>query len=211
MKSRIALLLALFFCLNSSFVTIPLEEEWNLVTEKGDLKVYKRSKAGSKFKEVKIINIFNTDMESMLHELNDIENYVHWVFKCTESYTVKRLSDTEIVTYSLADMPMPIWDRDIVSYSKYRYDEKTGIHSFDSYSPENDERYVPVKDKIVRVKDYKAYWTLEDLGNNRIKSINIMHMEPGGSIPAWLNNMAITKGPTNSMKALQKRLDAKSQ
>ncbi|MGK0391507.1 MAG: hypothetical protein ACI94Y_004272 [Maribacter sp.] len=209
MKTKIILLLSLFFCLSSSFITIPMEEEWDLVAEKNDLKVYKRTKLGSKFKEVKIVNIFNADMKSMLHELNDIDAYVYWVFKCSESYTVKRLSETAIVTYSLADMPMPIWDRDIVSYSKYEYNEKTGVHSFNSYTPENDEKYIPIKNRVVRVKDYKAYWTLEDLGNNRIKSVNMMHMEPGGSIPAWLNNMAITKGPTNSMKALQKRLDAK--
>lgn len=203
------LFLPLFLILTTSFIVQPDNGKWDLVTEKGDLKVYKRTKEGSKFKEVKIINIFTANIEDMLAELDDLEGYVDWVYKCTESYTVKRLSDSEIVTYSLVNMPAPIWDRDIVSYSKYWYDEKTATHYYDSRTPENDSDYVPIKDNIVRVKDYKALWTIKELGNGRLESVNIIHMEPGGSIPAWLNNMVITKGPTNSMKALQKKLNAR--
>lgn len=210
MKFKIALILSFFFFLNSSFIAIPMEEEWNLVVEKEDLKVYKRTKLGSKFKELKIVTIFNSNMKDLLHEIDDIDSYVHWVYKCSDSYTIETLSATEVVTYNLANMPTPIWDRDIISYSKYQYDEKTKIHSYNSYTPENDEKYAAVKDKIVRVKDYKAYWSLEEIGENKIRSINIMHMEPGGSIPAWLNNMVITKGPIQSMRALQKRLDERN-
>ena len=211
MKMKHVLSLSLFFMITTSFISSPnkANRDWNLVTEKEDLKVYKRSKEGSKFQEVKIVNIFHAKVEDMLAELDDIEGYVHWVYKCTESYTVKKISNTEIVSYSLADMPSPIWDRDIVSHSKYWYDEKTATHHYDSRTPENDENYVPKNPNAVRVKDYKALWSVKDLGNGRLESVNIIHMEPGGSIPAWLNNMVITKGPIKTMKELQRRLDEK--
>lgn len=179
---------------------------WKLMSEKGDLKVYKRTREGTNLKEVRIDNVFHVPAEKLVKELDDADSYTEWIYKCAESKVLDLPKENEIVYYTLASVPAPIWDRDIVAKSVYQYFPDTKTHFYQSSVPSNDESYMPTRKKVVRVKDYGASWTIKEVGENKIETINTVYMDPGGSIPNWLTNMTLTSGPKKSMKALEKRL-----
>ncbi len=176
---------------------------WKLISDKGDLKIYKRTREGTNLKEVRIDNVFHVSAERMVQELNDVDGYTDWIYKCGEAKVIERPSDSEIIYYTLANVPSPIWDRDIVAHSKYVYYPEKKTHFFESTVPDDNETYEAVRKKVVRVKDYGATWTIKEVGPQKIETINTIYMDPGGSIPAWLANMTISKGPTKSMRALE--------
>lgn len=179
---------------------------WKLITTDGDIKVYKRTREGTDLKEVRIDNVFHVPAADLVRELDDADNYFQWIYKCGESKVLATPSENEIVYYTLANVPSPVWDRDIVAHSFYEYNPETKTHFYQSHVPENDAEYMPERKKVVRVKDYGSTWTIKEVGENKIETINTVYMDPGGSIPNWLANMTLTKGPTKSMKGLEKRL-----
>ncbi len=181
-------------------------EPWKKISEKGDLKVYKRTRPGTNLKEVRIDYVFHVNAKKLLDELDDAGNYTEWIYKCGEAKVISKPAKNEIIYYTLANVPSPIWDRDIVAHSVYQYFPEEKIHYYESSVPENDEELEPVRKKVVRVKDYGATWTIKEVEENKIETINTIYMDPGGSIPNWLANMTISKGPIKSMKALEKRL-----
>ncbi len=181
-------------------------EEWKLVQEKGNLKVYKRTRAGTSLKELRIDYVFNVSSDKLKKELDHAEGYTEWIYKCSEARVLANPAPDEIIYYTRANVPSPVWDRDIVAHSFYRYDEALKTHYYHSHVPENDEELVPIRKKIIRVKDYGSTWEIKEVGENRIETINTVFMDPAGSIPNWMTNMTLAKGPLKSMEALKERL-----
>jgi len=207
-------LVCLFFLkgVSPEAIYIPSHDEhgpWKLMSEKGDLKIYKRTRVGTSLKEVRIDNVFHVSAEELIRELDDADSYSEWIYKCAESKVLDLPKENEIVYYTLASVPAPIWDRDIVALSVYEYFPETKTHFYQSSVPPNDASYMPERRKVVRVKDYGASWTIKEIGENKIETINTVYMDPGGSIPNWLTNMTLTSGPKKSARALEKRLYGK--
>jgi hypothetical protein len=44
------------------------------------------------------------------------------------------------------------------------------------------------------------------LGPHHVKILYTLRTDPGGDLPAWLFNLFVTKGPTESFKNLQEQL-----
>jgi hypothetical protein len=65
---------------------------------------------------------------------------------------------------------------------------------------------VPVKPKVIRIANSTGKWVLSPLGNSSVKVVYTLHADPGGSIPAWLTNMFVTQGPSQSFKKLKVHL-----
>lgn len=190
--------LSFTFPTDSSFDTV-LTADWKLASSDGDLKVYKRDKAGSKYKEIKIENILDASVDDVVAALFDADDYKDWIYKCAESEKVKILNEDEFIYYTRADLPSPLWDRDIVAHSTYHFNG--GTHYFSSKEALGE---VAEKSKAVRVKQFSTSWVVKDLGGNRTSIVNQLHFEPGGIIPAWLVNMSIAKGPKKTMTNLKK-------
>ncbi len=182
---------------------------WKLTVEEGNLKVYKRTRAGTSLKELRIDHVFNVSGQRVVDVLNDADSYTKWIFKCSEAKTLARPSGAEIIYYTRANVPSPVWDRDVVAHSVYHFDENTRTHHFKSSVPENHEEYVPDRygEKVIRIMDYGASWEVREVGENKVETRNTVYADPAGSIPNWLVNMTLTKGPLKTARALEKYLD----
>jgi START domain len=65
---------------------------------------------------------------------------------------------------------------------------------------------VPVKSGVVRIANSKGKWVLSPVNKGRVKIVYTLHADPGGSLPAWLINMFVTKGPSQSFRKLKVHL-----
>jgi hypothetical protein len=66
--------------------------------------------------------------------------------------------------------------------------------------------YVPKDKKKVRIKFSDVNWTVTPAGANTLNIEYVAQADPGGSIPAWVSNMFITKGPYETFKLLRTAL-----
>ena len=178
--------------------------DWKIVVDDGDLKVYKRTSSHSSFKEIKATYIIAAPMQEIVDALNDIDKYTDWVYKCKDAKRVKNISDSKFIYYTHSDLPYPISDRDMVVINEEWYDATAGtIRSFSTIAQDNNP---PLKKNVVRIKNFESKWLFKDLGDGRTSIAYEMFLDPGGSLPAWLVNMAVSKGPVKTMKGLEARV-----
>ncbi|MGK0387740.1 MAG: hypothetical protein ACI94Y_000466 [Maribacter sp.] len=180
------------------------DNDWKLVVDQGDLKVYKRISSHSSFKEIKATYIIAAPMEEIVEALNDINKYAEWVYKCKEAKYVRKISDSKFIYYNHSDLPYPISDRDMVVVNEEWYDAAAGtIRSFSTIAQDHN---LPLKKNVVRIKEFESKWLFKDLGDGRTSIAYEMFLDPGGSLPAWAVNMAVAKGPVKTMRGLEARV-----
>jgi hypothetical protein len=65
----------------------------------------------------------------------------------------------------------------------------------------------PVKEGFLRVPFMHGHWNVKSLENNALQVEYILQIDPGGSIPVWLVNLAMAEGPYISFRNLKKQLE----
>lgn len=177
--------------------------DWKLKKEVNDLQVFVRKSEDSALKEIKVRYIANASMSNVVSVLRDVPAFPEWIYNCAEARVLERISDTETIYYSRIAFPFPMNDRDFIAHSKLWQNADTK-EIFIKVT--GDYNYLPIKKDIVRLPKIVINWHIQPLSNGKIQVEYHLLSDPGGSIPVWLVNMAIDKGPVNSMQNFKKML-----
>jgi hypothetical protein len=194
------IIIALLFCLRISGFG---QDGWELKTEKEGLKVYTKAYPDSKFKAIRVDLDLQATLSQIVALLMDVNTGAEWVYATKTSVLLKQVSPSELVYYSEIKLPWPMSNRDFIAQLKVTQDVKTKIVTIDGPVVPD---YVPVKEGIVRVKRSVGKWLITPMGPHHVKIVYTLRMDPGGDLPAWLFNLFVTKGPTESFKNLQEQL-----
>lgn len=198
-----SLLVILFSLLIKGDLKTQSTIDWNLVREVDNIKVYTRTSEKSDVKEIRIESFFNTDISTFVNLLKNPYRYTEWVYKCTESRRLETVSEDEFYYYIVTDLPFPVNDRDMIVITKSWIDEADGsINSFSESKPE----YLPEDDEYIRVPFYESSWKISATDQNSLFVEYQSITDPGGSLPIWMVNLAITSGPLKTMQALRELL-----
>ncbi len=172
---------------------------WELKKNKNNIKVYTRKVSASDFKEMKCTTQVKSSLSSIVKVLTDVNYFTLWIYKCIEAAEVKRTDDSEIYSYQLFDAPWPLDDRDVVARLKVKQDGKTKVVTAHSVLADG---LVPVKEDVVRIKNFHTTYTLTPLGNGWVEIDYELGTEPGGNIPAWLANLVMVNGPFTTQQLM---------
>jgi hypothetical protein len=116
----------LFFCFFislSCFCQSGLD--WQLKKYESGIAIYSRKTINSNFRELKSVAYVKTSLSSIVALIDDWDTYTQWVYKCGESKTLKKISNTELIHYQTVVAPWPVENRDFVVNVKFAQDEKT--------------------------------------------------------------------------------------
>jgi hypothetical protein len=198
---------------NTAFIVITLvfcffingygQEDWELKTEKEGIKVYTKTFPDSKYKAIRVDLDLQANLSQIVALLMDVNAGADWVYATKTSVLLKQISPSEVVYYSEVKLPWPVSNRDFIAQLKATQDAKTKVVTIDGPVVPD---YVPVKEGIVRVTKSVGKWVITPLGPHHIKIMYTLRLDPGGDLPAWLFNLFVTKGPTESFKNLQAEL-----
>ena len=192
MKKSIILLFLVFISFQ-----MQAQENWQLKKSLDGIKVYYRSAPSTYIKELKIVTNIDASLSAIVSLLYDASRYEEWVYSCSESKVLQRVNEMEMYYYNVMDFPWPMSDRDFVTYSQFKQDEKTGkIISQSIAAPE----YIPTKDGMVRIELLKIRWELTPLLDGTVQTEYFLLSDPGGSIPDWAINLALDYEPLQSMQ-----------
>jgi hypothetical protein len=193
------LIAALFFSLIS--LSGLSQNDWKLIKNSQEIQVYVRTNDSTKFKEYKATMVVKVPIEKVYQLIMNAEKLKRWNYQTSESYLVKKISETEQVIYMENDMPWPVQNRDVVARMKTQHPANNIIKINLLPDPEA----VPEKERIIRVKNFSGYWYLEQSSKGTIV-IQQMQGDPGGSLPAFLFNLFLTNGPFSTFLELNKAL-----
>lgn len=172
---------------------------WIFSKEVDGIRVYYRQSESSPVKELKIQFTVEAGLQPVLAVLRDIDAFPLWIYNCSEA----RLLDGEgsrILYYHRINFPWPLSDRDAVSLATYEQDPESGV----VYSMNNAvEGEVPSQNGVVRLREMEIRWVVTPVGGNESSVDYYLRTDPGGSLPSWLINLAIDRGPIKSMQAFR--------
>lgn len=171
--------------------------------ETDGLNVYLRDAANSDIKEIKIETTLDASLDAVVSVLKDVPVYSEWIYKCLEARRLEASTNTSSLYYCKLDFPWPMSDRDFVAKSQLRQDPNSRTVYIDVKGLTD---YKPAKADIVRITDLSIHYELVPLSATRVQMTYRLHSDPGGSIPAWLVNLVVDNGPTNTVKGMRKKL-----
>lgn len=203
MKNTKTVSLFLFSLLFITLSSFQNTYNWQLKKFENDISIYTRTPENSKYKELKAVYQIKTSLSSIIALLNDFESFPKWVYRCEKSMALKKDSDNHIIRYQTVVAPWPVDNRDMILEVNSFQDKKTKI----VYQKVNSiPDYIPLVKGHVRVREFRALWTLIPLKNGFVEVNYELLVNPGGNIPAWLVNLALVDGPFDTSVKMREML-----
>ena len=173
--------------------------KWKLSKEKDGIKVYQSELLHSSYKAIKVECTLEGNYDKLIAVLSNVSSQKDWVYHNKTAYMVKKINPHEFYYYTEASLPWPMSNRDAVVHLKMDRDSLNRFLKIMSVSVPD---YISEKSGKVRVTRSTISWNVTMPTTNTIKIIYVFEAEPGGSIPAWVANAFVDKGPYETFKKL---------
>ena len=177
--------------------------QWQLTKEQNGIKIFTSKEASSKFKDIKVEATFQGTIQKLVNILINVDKTKGWVYGTKDSYIIKKTGTNEVLYYSETALPWPVSNRDVPIRMVVNPDFRNNSLKVSASGIPN---AVPEKKGIVRIPYFNASWDVKSDGKNKLNITYILRMDPGGSIPAGVTNMFISKGPYETFNNLSQLL-----
>ncbi len=179
-------------------------EDCELKKSTDNILVYTCKSENERLKSLKAtFTLSNTTIEELVAFLKQVDRYTEWQYNMCSAKILKPLSEDSMIVRTEIDAPWPVDNRElIVEYSFHRNLKDKKLKVITRTGPFD----YPSSDDVVRVPFSYAEWEVSSV-NNILYITYTMRIDPGGSIPAWLINMAMADGPHESFVKLKKLLE----
>lgn len=198
MKLIIVKVICLVLC--SGFVISAAGQyNWKLSKEKDGIKVYQSELQHSSYKAIKVECTLEGSYDKLIAVLSNVSGQKDWVYNNKASYILKQINPYELYYYSETSLPWPMSNRDAIVHLKM---DKDSLNRYLNIKAVSVPDYIAEKNGKVRVTRSAISWNVTMPTTKTINIIYIFEAEPGGSIPAWVANAFVDKGPYESFKRL---------
>lgn len=174
------------------------QQKWQLKKDDDGIKVYTANTENSNFKSIKVECLVKATATQLIAFLLDVTRQHEWVYGTKSTTLLKTIRPNELVFYSEVSVPWPCTNRDYISQLTINQ-VSPQLVTIDAHAEPN---FLPVKPGLVRVQKSVAHWeiTPTPLGSLIVYTLQF---DPGGSVPAWLTNLFVTKGPYETFQRLR--------
>ena len=189
--------------LSISILVFSQQSNWKLIYESKEgealIKIFTRDIPGSPYKEFKGVSYSDIPFQIALKVIQDYNNYHKWYGMCNALYATTVRNPKDIDMYFILDLPI-VSDRDVVVKVESGWDEKKGT-AWVNMTSINDSTYK--KDSgLVRMTSLKGRWDIIKKDENHVEVIYQVHAELGGSLPAWVVNLAAKDQPLKTLRGV---------
>jgi len=178
------------------------QPDWKLKQNKEGVEIYTRTVENSDFKAIRVICGLPVSLSQLVMVIMDVNTAVDWVYSTKSSTLLKKVSPSEIYYYSEVALPWPVSNRDFVAHLKVTQDPHSKVVTIDGPVAHG---MTPVKKDVIRVTNSSGKWVLTPQ-KNYTKIEYTLETDPGGSLPAWLVNLFVAKGPHETFSRLKEQL-----
>lgn len=179
------------------------QENWHLEKDKEQIKVYSRKLPGRQLTELKVECTMPGTQSQLLALLTDFPNYKNVVYKTKSARLLKRVSETELIYYVVTALPWPISDRDMAVRLTFNYEPDGKLLHIRGANVPN---LVTGRPNMVRIADWLADWQVRQVTKNQMHITYVCRVDPGGDIPAWLDNVAAASSAYQSFSLLRESI-----
>ena len=135
--------------------------------------------------------------------LMGVDKNIKWVYHTKTLRLIKRFSSNELIYYAETSLPWPMRNRDqAIRINLYPDSINHSLKIITTGEP----KAIPETKGIVRVAYFLGIWQVKEISNGKISIEYYLNVDPGGSIPAWISNMFVAKGPYETFVNLSELL-----
>ena len=194
MKNRLYLVVCFVF----ATLAVSAQIKWELAKDKNNIKVYTSLGGTSKYKSIKVEAVMNGTLDQLIDLLKNPASNKKWIYATKESYMLKNGINSEYLSYTETEVPWPASNRDIPINMQMTQDIKIGrLHITVKGLP----NAIPEKKGIVRIPFFNSWWNVQ-ANKNKLFIEYFLEVDPGGSVPAWINNLFVARGPYETFSKL---------
>ncbi len=204
MLSNFKYLVFIFNIVSLNTFLVAQDTNWVLVKNCNEIQVYTQKVPDLQVKKVKVETVVVATLAQLITIFKDAENHSNWVFLSESAKIVEETDDNNWKYYNYTDTPWPVSNRDyytsvVLVQNEIDYSITITSVALPDYEPEIDG--------CVRISYIESVWVFNPIGNGSVHISFELEVDPGGNIPAWLINFAVSKGPHNTMIGLIKELN----
>ena len=178
-------------------------QSWDLKHDEEGIKVYTSKVENSGIKAIKVECTIEATLSQLTAVLLDIPASDEWVYATKFCRVQKTISSSEFIYHSEIDVPWPASNRDFIVRVKFDQDSITKKLTVDG---ENLPQYLKEQEDVVRIMHTESNWTVTPR-NKYLDIVFTLHVHPGGSIPAWLINLFVIRGPLETFRNLRSQVN----
>ena len=200
---KTSLLLFLFI---SPLADADNKQDWELVKQENDIKVYTRTVTNSHYKEFRGEMDINANIDELLTFINNGEHCSSWRYKC-----IKMLNLSDGYIYKLSNLPWPFSNRYTVMKSINSFDKQNNSYTIKlinikhSLLPQHIQAQLPEHKNNVQMRNSDGYWQfIPDPQNNNIHIIYQMHGDAGVTLPSDWTEFGIINSAFVTLSNLRK-------
>jgi hypothetical protein len=182
-------------------------QQWELVQDQGEVKIYERKTEGFSESEFKGVCTVNQPVEIIGAVLLDIPGYIKWFHNCSAIKKIPQIdsNDLDFILYVTINAPWPLLDRDIVYQTQVAVDIVAGKVTVKSAALK--DPLVPIVKGCVRITDSELHWLLEKISPDRTRVTFAQRTNIGGAAGAFLSNSGSKMTIFDSLKNLRRIAD----
>ncbi len=179
------------------------QKDWSLVNDGDWIQVYKSDMSHSSYKRIKVECTVDGTIDKLMAILNDVNNHKNWIYNTKNAYIIKRISLYEYYYYTETSLPWPMQNRDAVVHIKFQKDDASRSMNIVA---QGEPEYLSAMSGRVRVPRSANTWQVTVPAPNKLHIVYVFEADPGGSLPSWLVNAFVNKGPYESFRKLAELL-----
>lgn len=175
----------------SILLPLPLQaSEWQQIITQDGITISQRSVPGKTYKQTQGVAVMPGTIAPLVAIIQNGALCTQWLNYCRSSKTVKNLSPTERVDYTVMDAPYLFKDRDMYIRSIISYDSTSRTATIELNGLDD---YGPVQAGKVRVLSLRGYWRFQQVNEQQVKMDYQIYSNPRIT-PASAVNRSSPKG-----------------
>ena len=173
------------------------EDSWNFLHETNDVRVYSRDIKGSELKCFKGVGVVEASPDTLLSLISDPARRYWYDEMCLDSRTLLNLDSSTRLVYNCFEARSIFCNtaaREFVMVARFtRLPDGTTVIAGKSVESE----LCPINTHFVRGSVNSGGWVIRPSKKSPNRSLvsYIMHIDLGGSVPAWIANLVSDKQP----------------
>jgi hypothetical protein len=183
-----------------SWAQVPSGVKWELVKEGNGIKVYTAPASNSGRKYIKVTAALTGSLSRVQAVFRDVARQKEWVYGTKQAYLIQKADDSHLLYYNETALPWPASNRDIPI--RMALAEDPTRHTL-TITQEGDPGAAPSYKGIVRVPHFKGNWIFRESNKGQLQVEYYLDIDPGGSLPNWVVNLFIAKGPYETIVKLR--------
>ena len=134
----------------------------------------------------------------------DVDVMPRWVYRVKEVTKLHVVSDAEVYSRTITEMPWPFSDRDAIVHSVLKQDPITLAVSIEGRGVPD---FLPESERYVRMPVVESYWRFTPLPGGMVEVVFQGYGDPGGAfaavVPDWLTRLVLWEAPYHTLRGLR--------